>query len=228
MIHQLLYKYLFSGTVAQGGSWGGDECSKAVTFQSHILETVFWLIAGFIIWKELRLRAEYNRLVDLATKHYATKSVPFGLFRVFEICLGLIEGLIWLMQLHYKTNKYSICYIFQPCHIVLFVQSYALLSDNVLGSVASTLSLSMVIGTISAILVPDTSGLDQPYEADMYWIQHYIIQLVPLVLLLRNDGLMLRMTTLKSILLANWGVLILHWAFFQVCNVLSPVLKYAL
>ena len=218
MVLDILYTYFFSGTVAEGGSWGGEACAAVVNRNTHILETLFWLIASTIFWKELNLRAEYDKLLVHAQRYYLNSS-PKGMFRSFEIVLGLVEGTIFLLVLYYKINKMSLCYLFQPCHIVLLIQSYALLADNAKSNVYSTLSLSMVTGTVLAILVPDTSGLDQPYEAEMYWVQHYIIQLVPILLLLRNDGLMLKMTTFKSIILANWIVVVMHWAFFEVTSI---------
>lgn len=220
MVLDLIYQYFFSGTVAEGGSWGGEACAAVVSRNTHVLETIFWLIACTIFWKEFSLRSEYDKLLLHAQK-YDLHSSPKRLFRIFELLLGCVEGLIFLFVVYYKINKMSLCYLFQPCHIVLLIQSYALLADNARSNVYCVLSLSMVTGTVLAILVPDTSGLDQPYEAEMYWIQHYIIQLVPILLLLRNDGLVLKMTTFKSIILANWFVVVLHWAFFEV--ILAPV-----
>ena len=216
MLHHIAYRYLFEGTVRQGGNWGGAECSSSIPFNTHILETVFWLFVGFVIWKELALHSEYIRLTSHAEQYYAKIGREKGLHRVVELCIGSIEGVILLVTIYYKINKGSLCYLLQPCHLVLCIQSYSLLFDNAFGSVLSTISLSMVTGTIAAILFPDTSGLEQPYETELYWIQHYIIQLVPILLLLRNNGLMLKMTTLKSILFANWCVLLLHWLLYEV------------
>lgn len=45
--------------------------------------------------------------------------------------------------------------------------------------------MRFVQGALAAILVPDLSGLDQPFEVKLFFIQHYLVVLVnPLVLLL--------------------------------------------
>jgi hypothetical protein len=222
MLTEVLYKYMFGGS--QDGTWGGAECATAVSTNTHILETALWLCVTFILWKEFELHSEYDRLLVHAQQYYAkVGDKKWSIFRYFEIILGLGELVIWLLTVYNKINKFSICYMFQPCHIVLAVQACALLTDNALGSVLSTLSLSTVIGTVLATLFPSISGLDQLYEAEMYWIQHYVIQVVPILLLLRNDGLMLKMTKLKSIIFANWCVVVLHWIFYQPMDVFFSV-----
>ncbi len=216
-ISQLMQDYFIKGALDVGGSWGGPLCAAAVNISTHLQETIGWIIIASILWTIFDLETEYKKLWNMSTNYYRkNKSNTITWWRMCEIFLGLVEATIFLRVVYYKYNKMSICYLLQPCHIVLFLQSYSLLVSTPFESVVASLSISMVTGTGMAMLFPDTSGLDQPYEETLYWVQHVIIQVVPFIILLRNDNLVYRMTSLKTLWLANWGVLVLHWTMYEV------------
>lgn len=59
--------------------------------------------------------------------------------------------------------------------------------------------------------------LDQPFEMQAYWLQHYLIQSVPVYLLLRRGGLPLKYADIT--VSAFGGVLILlmlHFSLYEV------------
>lgn len=76
--------------------------------------------------------------------------------------------------------------------------------------------LLMTPGTLLAMLFPDTGGLDQPLEMEAYWVQHYLVQAVPLYLLVRRDYVALRHASYLNVFLGLWVLLILHFSLYEV------------
>jgi hypothetical protein len=123
----------------------------------------------------------------------------------------------------YKINIKSLINLLQPCHIVLMAQAYALLSNSSTGVIAGLLSLPMVTGSGSALLFPDTSGLDQYFEEPAFWLQHYFVQSIPLYLLLRYEFLATKVVDFKTLLLGNWILVFTHWILFEPIDYLFHV-----
>ena len=72
------------------------------------------------------------------------------------------------------------------------------------------------MGSGGAFLFPDTSGLDQPFEVEEFWIQHILLQAVPLYLLLRHSAVAARVIDFKTLMIGNWILVFTHWAVFEV------------
>ncbi len=104
----------------------------------------------------------------------------------------------------------------QPCHMILLIQGIALYSKSANGVLITIFVLPALTGTMSAMLFPDTSGLDQPFEMHSYWIQHYIIQAVPLYLLARRNFLALKFANWFSVFMGVWILLLLHFSLYEV------------
>ena len=95
---------------------------------------------------------------------------------------------MYLHLLYFKTNsKALIIVLLQPCHVILLLEGIAVVSRSTLGVKISLFILPALIGTLLAMLFPDTSGLEQFLEEPSYWVQHYLIQAVPLYLLCRRN-----------------------------------------
>ena len=123
---------------------------------------------------------------------------------------------IWFLVLYYKITLHSLINLCQPCHIALFVQGVGVVVGGPEGAVIGILSLPLVVGPIGALIVPALDGLDQPYEQLFFFIQHYLLLITPLFLLLRNNYCAFKLVTFRSLILANWALLILHWFIFAV------------
>ena len=100
-------------------------------------------------------------------------------------------------------------------------------------------------GTALAMVFPDTSGLDQPMERTLYWIQvslitdslmffiyavyliiylqHYLIQLVPFFLLIKDDFSLYHLVSFRNIMIANWITLLLHWTAYEGVDVMFHI-----
>lgn len=104
----------------------------------------------------------------------------------------------------------------QPCHITTFIQFISLLSNNSYSIVLSLLTLPMVNGSGGAFLFPDTTGLDQFKEVEMFWVQHILLQTLPFYLLLRYSGLSTKLVDFKTVCIGIWFLIFAHWSIFEV------------
>eukprot|EP01041_Mallomonas_annulata_P006721 gene6721-13615_t len=106
-------------------------------------------------------------------------------------------------------------YVYKSCKIYQLVQ-------NLQQSAEFELKKSK-LQSIGAIIFPDTTGLDQPYELEQFWIQHYMISIVPLYILARNNFAASRIASFQTILVSAWFVLVLHWPIFEFIDLYGQV-----
>ena len=121
--------------------------------------------------------------------------------RVLDVLLGLTCAGCWCLVLCYKINLRSLINLLQPCHIITLFQAISLLYNSSFTVLLSLLSLPMIVGSGGAFLFPDTSGLDQMFEVEAFWVQHYLLQSIPLYLLLRHNAITAKIIDFKTILI---------------------------
>jgi len=219
-----LYEMVISGGYKKGGSWGGEECAAYVSNDLHIKETVAWICLMVALYVALGFNEKWRhmkKIIQTELDSIVPRRNP--LFRYLDVALGTLALCNWTLVLIYKINLHSLINLLQPCHIILLAQAFALLSNNSTGVILAMLGLPMVTGSGSALLFPDTSGLDQYLEEPAFWLQHYFIQSVPLYLLLRYDFLAARVFDLKTFLLGNWILVFTHWVLFEPVDYLFHV-----
>lgn len=216
--HPLLQKahdLLVYGALSKEGIWGGPECAKAVSMETHIYESACWILLSIVTYYLFNCPKYLSDLKKTITLELAaTKQHP--VLRFLECTVGSVHLLMFFQLIYYKFNISSLINLFQPCHVILLLQGLALFSDGVFGMLVAIFILPSLTGTMLAMLFPATEGLDQPFEMEAYWIQHYFIQIVPLYLLLRKNGLALKHTGLSSALFGLWILMVLHFFFFEV------------
>lgn len=215
-VNNLLLNYLVSGGLAKGGLWGGDECYNAIPMEAHVRETTFARASSLIVFYFLGFYGHIKSLVSkidaILKDEQLNWQYQFAIDRIFSFFyMGIV-----VMQIFYKINLHSLVNLLQPCHLTLFLQTAALLSSGRTGILIAILWLPMTAGSGSALLFPSTGGLDQPFEMQLFWIQHILIQVMPLYLLLRHNGAGMKLLSLKSVLLGNWLLISLHWWLFEV------------
>jgi hypothetical protein len=214
-IFDILHDYIFSGGISKGGTWGGKDCLAAVTHEKHYTELAIWSIICTILYSKLNYPKYYAKIIDLGTivlhKHIRTTAS-----QIFDIIFGSLHFGICFLVLYYKINLHSLINLFQPCHLALFIQGLGVIYNGPKGAMIGILSLPLVIGPMAAVLVPALDGLDQPYEKEFFFIQHYLMIVTPFFLLLRNNSCALRLMSFRSILFSNWCILIVHFFFFAV------------
>lgn len=217
-----LQEALAHGALEKGGTWGGAECAKAVPLKVHILESWSIVLLCGMIFQRFHFSSKLEKLIDTIKSDLQQSRAPTW-ERPFELLLGSIHILMFLQILYYKWNIFSLVNMIQPCHIILLLQGIALFSTGVSGVLISSFMLPALTGTLLAMLFPETAGLTQPFEMEAYWLQHYLIQSVPIYLLLRRNAVCLRnSSTLISGTAGLWTLAFLHFSLYEVnCVILS-------
>ncbi len=215
VVLKLLYDVLVTGALSKGGSWGGPICRTAVSFNTHIIESVFWLSIAAVSFKIVNVASRLRTLtkhinLELAVSHHSSFA------RTFELLLSMIHFGMFAHIIYFKSNIMSLVNMIQPCHLILLIQGIALYSKGSTGVLITIFVLPALTGTMSAMLFPDVSGLDQPFEMHSYWLQHYLIQAVPLYLLARRNFLALRFANWFSVFMGVWILLFLHFSLYEV------------
>ena len=215
---EALHDLFFSGALKEGGSWGGPACTASVPLHIHVIEIFAWNSIFFFLYLIFNVSTRLKNLV-YRTRIAASKQLTSStLWKFLDRILLIIHILMWLQVLFYKINKKSLVNLFQPCHLCLIFNSMVLITKPDIGCIVTILTLPLITGGIIAILFPDTTGLDQPFERLGFWIQHYLITIMPFYLMSRNNFLATKLTTLETTLLSNWLIGPLHWIFYEVKN----------
>lgn len=206
---------LAKGALEKGGTWGGPECSQAVPMNIHIYESSAIILICILIYYLFDFSKKYRHLVNMV--NIDLKANPSSKFeRGFDLIFGSIHLLMFLQILYYKYNIFSLINMLQPCHQILLLQGIALLSKSKTGVLITVFILPALTGTLLAMLFPETVGLDQPFEMEAYWLQHYLIQAMPIYLLLRRNGVALRHASLNKGFIGIWILAVLHFFLFEV------------
>ena len=210
---------LVGGPLKFGGSWGGVACSAHVSVPMHIAESSFWMIICYVTFKLFDLGKKLNDVQTVA-KMQMSQARYANTTRILDKLLATVHFSMYLLLIYYKWNFSSLISLIQPCHLILLFEVIALASNGLLGVMISILILPILSGTFLAILFPDTTGLEQPFEELMYWVQHYLIIVVPVYLLQRRNGLACHLCTPFTVGMGVWLLGILHFSFYEVRNIL--------
>lgn len=215
---------LFHNNFVQGAlmkGWGGVECYNTIPLSTHITESLGWIFLCAWFQKKTRGFKWYENLKSNISKSLTEyeKSNPKGNpLRFLEILVGSLHVLMFFQIIYYKSNISALIYLLQPCHLILLVQGIALLSNGLTGVLISLFILPALTGTTLAMIFPETTGLDQPLEMEAYWLQHILIEAVPIYLLVRKDGLALQYANYKAIVAGLWLLTLLHFVLLEVRN----------
>lgn len=211
---QFLHKVLVTGALSKG--WGGPICRAAgPSMQTHLIESVVWLLFAAVTFSVYKAGPKFNALCK-SIQLDLLKSTPSSAARAFELFMAFVHFGMFAQIIYYKVNILSLVNMIQPCHVILLLQGIALYSTGTTGVVISLCILPSLTGTLLAMLFPDTGGLDQPLEMEAYWIQHYLVQAVPLYLLVRRDYVALRHASFLNVFLGLWVLLVAHFSLFEV------------
>jgi len=105
---------------------------------------------------------------------------------IIEKAIRTILTINIILQIIYKYLRgwRVLTYMLQPCHAASALYLYAMYSSNHKRATrVFQISLHYMFFTTLAIALPDLSQLHLPFEQANFWVQHYILLLVPLYLL---------------------------------------------
>jgi len=207
-----------------GGSWGGTECAAYLPLRTHLLEASFfcWTLAAiFAVFRLGHRFSDHYMIVKINMMSMQYRS--HWLERTVDKTLSATLLGMYLMLIYYKFNCSSLVSLSQPCHVIMLLEGLALASDGPAGTVITTYLLPALSGTFLALLFPDTTGLDQPFEELSYWVQHYLIIVVPVYLLTRRNGLALDLSSRDTVAFGLWLLTFVHYTFYESMDLLLQV-----
>lgn len=221
-VSQQIHDLLVAGSLKYGGSWGGPECRAQVSIANHIMESSFWIL---VCYATSHLFSLGRRLKDLriVAEIQLARPVNRSELRILDKALAIVHFAMYIQLIYYKWNFSSLINLIQPCHVILLMEGIALFSDGPLGIMITSLILPSLSGTFLALLFPDTTGLDQPFERQSYWIQHFLIILIPIYLLQRSNGLAVKLCSKYTIGMGLWILGLLHFSFYEVSKATSSM-----
>lgn len=222
-----MHLYIFAGALRKGGDWAGPDCRASVSYDMHIKESAVWFLIAVLLYYLFDLSAVFNTISlkarnEIKSQTRFQSSAKGFIQNAFEKCLAMTHFFMFMQLIYWKFNDQAMVMLAQPCHIILVLQGIALLSSTTLGPLLTVLMLPALTGTLLAMVVPGTSGLS-PLEITCYWVQHVLIQVVPLYLLSRQNFLAAKLCTLKTVLAGIWILQVGHWVFYELVDVLFDV-----
>jgi hypothetical protein len=198
------------------------------TMTSRIFDVIFGLLHFGIWFLVLYYKINLHSLINLFQPcHLAlfiqglgvTSNGPTGAI-IGILSLPLVIGPMAAVLVHTIVYIYIFIYIYNCLHIhtylciSMYVYIHVWIYINI--NINTYLHNCIYIYAFIYIQVPALDGLDQPYEKQFFFIQHYLMLGTPFFLLLRNNSCALRLMSFRSILFSNWCILIVHFFIFAV------------
>jgi hypothetical protein len=207
---------LFAGDpLSRGGTFGGNECADYVSPQVRLCERIAWLSICLLTYKLFGLNKYFGQLRQRISEQLSQSTVSAPI-RILELMVGYGCVGIFMMLCLFKANSNSLCFIFQPCHVIILSQGLALICDDEYSVISQLMLIPTLSGTSLALLFPETEDLVQPFEEPLFWIEHYTLQLLPLYLLLRRNGVFLKNVSISTALCGAWLLICYHYLVIDV------------
>ena len=156
----------------------------------------------------------------------------YSLLRIgFLVSMTLVFGI----EMGFKFATKQLIWLFNPCHVTSVIDIYCLAMPVDTFKINNSLfimTLFTMHGPLAAMLFPTNAGLILPFESEIYWIQHWLLLLIPLYFLLVKDGhgymahkMEMRWFTMAFLMWSiwHWGIMwlgYLSWA--NVGSMLCP------
>jgi hypothetical protein len=214
---QAVHDILAKGALEKG--WGGVNCWNSIPIATHLMESVGWVLLTFAFVQVTQFGKWYSDLtarISRELKAYYKAHPHTSVMRWLEIAVGILHVSMFFQIIYFKFNNSAIAYLLQPCHQILLWQGIALLDNGVLGVIISLFILPSLTGTTLAMMFPETGGLEQYLELEAYWLQHFLIESVPLWLLLRNNAFALQFFSFKTVFAGLWFLVLYHFVLLEV------------
>jgi len=167
---------------------GGIECRDHVTFERRLNDTLIGMGVPSFAYLIYVIFNRFSGTTKSEQNHETPHHTQYSFLRMLllvslSFCFGIEVG--------YKFATKQLIWLLNPCHVTSFLQMYLLAVPSESWSGNQTmfkLMLHTLHGPLAAILFPTTECLILPFEVEIYYIQHWIIILVPLYLLMIEDG----------------------------------------
>jgi hypothetical protein len=144
---QTLDTYMVRGVLDSNiPSDGGPACHQEIPFYHH---TAFVLTLSII-----------HLIFLFKWKHHLTYTLEPQLPSTFEKRMAIFAFFSWILTLYFKLITGKGLFMFNPCHIVILIEIYLLLSKNTKTNVTIYTAWSgWLYGPYMAMIVPHLEGL---------------------------------------------------------------------
>ena len=185
-----------------------------------------WVGISLMLYYALSIRsllADFRRgaLETSALRRRNHDRVPLW-EKSIDYSVASVMAIIMVQLVYDKWADHSLIYLLQPCHLMLVIQAAALLRDDALWIQLPILTMPYLAGTLLAVFVPATSGLSKR-EVILYFIQHYLLNLVPFWLLCRRKFSSLLLCNHRVVFAGTWLFNTVQWTFYESLALLSGV-----
>jgi hypothetical protein len=192
-----------------GGIWnakyehigdGGPRCAAYLTIPYKVMVMAVWVpLQLYSFFKHYKYcKEDYEQMPE----HIKNKK-PSTLEKITGYFLLAIE----LLQCYYKFTTGRGAFMLNPCHVAVALQIYVLLTKKtLLNDLLFRIMVTFTFGDALGFLMPDTNGLDLPFEAPMFYVEHFAGGFVgPAVVILSGRYSSPSYVSLKSILF-GWSI----------------------
>ena len=94
---------------------------------------------------------------------------------LFEKILGIIGFAAFIIQFYIKATYGTLIYIINPCHLLILMQSFLLLTKKTKFTSLVFISCQRwVFGAWLAVVFPDHGGYTS-FEVGLFYVEHYIV-----------------------------------------------------
>ncbi|KAI9295255.1 hypothetical protein K502DRAFT_365183, partial [Neoconidiobolus thromboides FSU 785] len=158
-----------------GGSWYISPAQHG--YEILLLFILFCTLFLFTLKKIINPESKQWKLLAKFDKQ---KSVT-----IIEYILAILTLASWVLIVNYKYQRNQLIVLLQPCHFNLLVLTFILLFPKKYNITHLIYNIYVygLWGTTLAIVQPDLRGYDFFFEAENFWIEHYVLLLAPILLM---------------------------------------------
>jgi len=182
-IHGVFKGALYSGIYSETKediADGGPTCYNEMTVDFRVIIALIMVPAQYFFQRYL-----VNRLKKQQQKNGTSNTIelePSKLERFF----GEFSLFMFAVQMCYKFPQGTGIFLLNPCHVVLLIEAYILLTKKTeKHNVIYANLVSLIFSPWCGIIFAQYGGMSGPYEVEMYWIEHFLSALInPLILII--------------------------------------------
>lgn len=208
------FEWVFGGVDISAEAVGGEECMNFIPNHQKIVESLIFIpIALVQIYWGWRNMPTHTADVTIISPHNAV------IRTTLLICLALTFGI----EIGFKLASKQMIWILNPCHVISTLQIVLLALPPTKASNHLMRCLCHASnGPIIALIFPMIDTRFFPFEKQTYFLQHWLIVLIPWVLLALDDSYSLEEWSDWSYNILTMGSLFLyHWVPLQGLSILS-------
>ncbi|KRX06661.1 hypothetical protein PPERSA_13140 [Pseudocohnilembus persalinus] len=167
-----IYNENFEET-ADGGPTCYAEMTNEFRFTMVAISVSINLFIVTYFWKNISKSTELDlKLVKNLKPSYLEKLV------------GYISFLVYLIMVYYKVKTGKLVFMLNPCHMCVLQQAILLTTKKTKFTAGLYIQyMRWMFGPFCAIVFPVLNCYDQPFEVEMFYIEHYLAIIGPFLLI---------------------------------------------